>query len=53
VVGDREGSGVTRFGVVSAGVWYLDLDEDGTWDPAVDVSFSFGPTGTPDTGTWQ
>ena len=52
VVGDWDGSGVSRIGVVSSGVWYLDLDGNGIWDPAVDVSFLFGPTGIPVTGTW-
>ena len=53
VVGDWDGSGVTRVGVVSDGVWYLDVNGDGVWDPAVDSSFTFGPTGIPVAGTWQ
>jgi hypothetical protein len=52
VVGDWDGSGITRFGVVSAGVWYLDINGDGIWDPAADMSFTFGPRGTPVTGAW-
>jgi hypothetical protein len=52
VVGDWDGSGVTRIGVVNSGVWYLDANGDGVWDPAVDVSMTFGRKGTPVTGAW-
>jgi hypothetical protein len=53
VVGDWDGSGITRIGVVSAGTWYLDINGDGVWEQGVDVSFTFGPKGTPVTGAWQ
>jgi hypothetical protein len=53
VVGDWDGSGITRIGVVSAGTWYLDINGDGVWEQGVDVSFTFGPKGTPVTGSWQ
>jgi hypothetical protein len=52
VVGDWDGSGITRFGIVKGGVWYLDVNGDGQWDPASDMSFTFGPKGTPVTGAW-
>jgi subtilisin family serine protease len=35
IVGDWDGSGVTRIGIYWNGSWYLDMDGNGSWDGAV------------------
>jgi cytochrome c peroxidase len=43
VVGDWNGTGAAKIGVYSDGVWYLDINGNGTWDGTpVDAQFSFG-----------
>jgi hypothetical protein len=54
VAGDWEGTGVVRIGVYrpSNATWYLDMNNNGRWDPGVDLAFTFGipsATCTPNT----
>jgi hypothetical protein len=45
--------GRARFGVFRAGVWYLDSNDNGAWDPGVDAMVTFGAAGDiPVTGDW-
>jgi len=57
ITGDWEGTGLTQIGIYSAGVWYLDLDGNGAWNPAVDLmvpDFGKGVSGAiPVTGIWN
>ena len=58
VVGDWDGTGVTRIGVFTNGTWYLDMNGNGAWDgPASDVTYAnFGvglPNVMPVTGDWD
>jgi hypothetical protein len=32
--------------------WYLDYNNNGVWDPAIDKRFNFGRTGRPVVGDW-
>jgi FtsP/CotA-like multicopper oxidase with cupredoxin domain len=55
VTGDWDGTGTTKIGVVrtSGGVleWYLDMNGNGAWDPAIDKVYVYGVAGdTPVTG---
>jgi uncharacterized repeat protein (TIGR01451 family) len=54
VVGDWDGSGVTKVGVFRNGTWYLDMNGNGQWDgPGVDREGWFGQAGdTPVVGDW-
>jgi hypothetical protein len=47
VVGDWTGNGQTRLGVFRAGLWYLDLNNNGQWDGVAggDGIFAFGLPG--------
>jgi hypothetical protein len=57
VVGDWNGDGKTKIGMyrASVGMWYLDYNGNGAWDPTTDQSGSFGgdPTDTPVVGDWN
>jgi hypothetical protein len=54
VVGDWDGSGVSKIGVFRNGKWLLDIDGNGIWDPGVDVKLTFGKTGDkPVVGDWD
>ena len=45
--------GQARIGVFRAGVWYLDSNDNRTWDPGVDAMISYGAaTDIPVTGDW-
>jgi hypothetical protein len=55
VVGDWDGTGVTRIGVYTNGTWYLDMNGNGAWDgPEIDKTFpNFGiPGWIPVAGNW-
>jgi glucose/arabinose dehydrogenase len=57
VVGDWDGSGITKIGVYSSGTWYFDMNGNGAWDgPSVDRTFTdFGmglPNPFPVAGIW-
>ena len=44
VAGDWDGTGVIRVGVYrpSNATWYLDMNNNGLWDPGIDQAFVFG-----------
>jgi hypothetical protein len=53
VTGDWDGSGTTKVGVFINGLWFLDLNGNGAWDPA-DLWVKLGKTGDqPVTGDWN
>jgi len=57
VTGDWDDKGVTKIGVFrnqgGVGVWYLDMDGNGLWNPANDTVSYFGlPGDVPATGDW-
>lgn len=53
VAGDWTGTGVVRLGVFRRGSWFLDLNNDGTWNTG-DGVFSFGlPGDIPVVGDWN
>ncbi len=67
VVGDWTGDGITKIGVFRSGMWYLDMDGNGSWNPeplcqcpagspcltAVDAGYAFGMAGDyPVVGDW-
>ena len=44
----------TKIGVYQNGVWFLDYDGDGLWNPSIDKQYTFGAVGlTPVTGDWN
>ena len=44
----------TKIGVFRQGTWYVDMDGNGTWDPAGDAIFSYGQSGDiPVIGDWN
>lgn len=45
VAGDWNGDGFSEIGVFRDGIFSLDLDGDGIWDPVRDTSFQFGYAG--------
>ena len=54
VTGDWDGTGETKIGVFRDGVWYLDMDGNGAWNPANDTFTYFGlPGDIPVTGDWD
>jgi hypothetical protein len=56
VVGDWDGTGVTRIGVFSNGTWYLDMNGNGAWGPGDVVETNFGaglPNVMPVVGDWD
>jgi hypothetical protein len=57
ITGDWNGDGNTNVGVFRNGVWYLDANGNGKWDPGVDITVpagSFGlSTDIPITGDWN
>jgi hypothetical protein len=42
VVGDWDGTGVTRIGVFTNGTWYIDMTGNGAWDPGDVMMTNFG-----------
>ncbi|TAN39646.1 MAG: hypothetical protein EPN25_10740 [Nitrospirae bacterium] len=56
VTGDWTGSGTTKIGVYSAGLWYVDLNGNGAWDGTpTDSIYAFGggvAGAVPVTGDW-
>jgi hypothetical protein len=57
VVGDWNGSGTTKIGIYSNGVWYLDMNGNGQWDgePTDKIAY-FGaglPGAVPVVGDWS
>ncbi len=60
VVGDWNGNGKAKIGVLNGGVWYLDYKGSGAWvgcgapaDPNKDACYTFGAVGgTPVVGKW-
>jgi hypothetical protein len=57
VVGDWTGAGITNLGIYRRGMWYLDLDGNGSWD-GCEVDACFGPFGgmqedKPVVGDWM
>jgi hypothetical protein len=54
VVGDWNGSGLSKAGVFSGGWWYLDVNGDGQWSAGINTVFFFGASGdVPITGDWS
>ncbi len=54
VMGDWDGTGITRIGVFRNGWWYLDINGNNTWDPGVDLAIPFGMAGDiPVVGNWN
>ncbi len=54
VVGDWNGDGHGEVGVYQNGVWYLDYNGNGIFDPGVDRVFAWGwATSTPVAGDWN
>lgn len=56
VLGDWNGSGISKIGVFNKGTWYLDVNANGTWDGAPsdrNIIFGGGIAGAvPVTGDW-
>src|SRR5262249_60249211 len=54
VVGDSDGSGTTKIGLIRAGQWVLDYKGDGAWSGnLIDRTFFWGQPGdTPVIGCW-
>jgi hypothetical protein len=56
IVGDWDGTGVTRVGIYRAGAafWALDMNGDIAWNPGTDRSGGFGAPGDiPAIGKWD
>ena len=54
VVGDWGSTGVTKIGVFRSGMWYLDANNNRTFDPPGDWSLGYGIAGdTPLVGDWD
>ena len=54
LVGDWNGDGISTIAVFRSGVWHLDMDGDGRWNPEVDAAFNFGQEGDiPVAGDWN
>ena len=54
VVGDWNGSSLTKIGVYQNGQWILDYNGDGAFTTGVDKMYGFGGTGfTPVVGDWN
>ncbi|MEX1040713.1 MAG: SdrD B-like domain-containing protein [Pirellulaceae bacterium] len=45
LVGDWSGDGIATIAVFRDGVWHLDMDGDGRWNPTIDKQFNFGQAG--------
>lgn len=54
IVGDWDGSGTTKIGLIRAGQWVLDFNGDGAWSGnMIDRTFFWGQPGdTPAVGRW-
>jgi hypothetical protein len=55
VVGDWNGSGTSKIGIVRDGfLWLLDLNGDGTYEPGTDLEYAYGgvPGDIPVVGDW-
>jgi hypothetical protein len=55
VIGDWNGSGTSKIGIVRNGAWFLDVNGNRLWDGAGggDLFFGFGVSGdTPLVGQW-
>jgi len=51
--GDWNGDGITETGIFRNGDWYLDINNNGHWDPGTDVIYPIGQPGDkPVTGKW-
>lgn len=45
--------GQARLGVFRMGTWYIDSNNNGSWDPGIDATFTYGlATDIPVTGDW-
>jgi hypothetical protein len=56
VVGDWDGTGVTRIGVFTNGTWYVDMNGSGVWGPGDVMMAYFGvglPNAIPVVGDWD
>ena len=54
VMGDWNGSGTTKVGLYSNGLWYLDYNGDGIFTPGIDKVYNFGTSAsTPVVGDWN
>jgi hypothetical protein len=47
VVGDWDGTGKTKIGVFSNGTWYLDMNDNGVWNPGTDTPIANFGVGLP------
>jgi len=45
LVGDWNGDGIATIAVFRDGVWHLDMDGDGRWNPTIDKQVQFGQPG--------
>ncbi len=57
IIGDWDGSGISRIGIYRQGSWYLDLNGNGEWDGCA-IDACFGPYGgfdmdKPVVGDWK
>jgi PKD repeat protein/peptidoglycan/xylan/chitin deacetylase (PgdA/CDA1 family) len=53
VTSDWNGDGITETGIFRNGDWYLDINNNGHWDPGTDVIYPIGQPGDkPVTGKW-
>ncbi len=54
LIGDWNGDGRTEVGIFRAGIWYLDYNGNGAFDPGVDKIFGWGDAGSiPVVGDWN
>jgi peptidoglycan hydrolase-like protein with peptidoglycan-binding domain len=54
VTGDWNGDGITETGIFRNGDWYLDINNNGIWEPGTDVFYPIGQPGDkPVTGKWS
>jgi hypothetical protein len=53
VVGDWNGDGTSKVGIFRDGVWYLDANGNGGWDPGIDRALVWGQAeDAPVVGRW-
>jgi hypothetical protein len=51
---EKKKPALLKIGVFRSGVWYIDRDGDGKWNPSVDARYSFGnPDDIPLLGDWN
>ncbi|MEW4452760.1 SdrD B-like domain-containing protein [Bremerella sp. JC817] len=54
LVGDWNGDGISTIAVFRGGMWHIDSDGDGRWNPEVDQIFAYGQEGDiPVVGDWN